>query len=84
MARPKKFQLRPEGCLTVTESAKLLGISRATFYRYKAESTDFPPEQIVENLVWYSEADLRAWAASRGVELPVAQDRAKRVADPTE
>lgn len=69
LARPKKFQRRPEGGLTVTEASKLLGISRATLYRYK-EEPDFPADFQEDGQVWYREAELRSWAASRGVELP--------------
>jgi len=72
LARPKKYPERPDGHINVAEVCRVLGVSRATLYRYR-EANDFPVPVEMGGQVWYSELAIRQWAerrAGRPLEVP--------------
>lgn len=67
MPRRKIPPLRPAGTVDSAGAAKLIGVSRPTFFRYRQEA-DFPqPVQLGRGgrHSLYSEADLLKWKAKR-------------------
>lgn len=64
MARPKKYPDRPEGRINVAEVCRVLGVSRATLYRYR-EAEDFPASVDAGGQAWFDEAAIRQWAERR-------------------
>jgi len=71
VARPKKYPDRPAGHINVMEVCSILGVSRATLYRYR-ETNDFPLPVHAEGQAWFDEAALRTWAERRAGRLVAA------------
>lgn len=53
-----------EGLISAPQAAELLGVSRATLYRYSYVYDDFPQPVRVGRTVLYDPDRLRAWRAA--------------------
>ena len=62
MMNKKTAMLKLAKLLSIEETAQLLGISRATLYRWMKDEAMFFPEPVhLDNFVGFNEADVRKW-----------------------